>query len=284
MDHRKISINPGDLQKLKDLLQEEEERIDAMSDEELAEAERQLEQKIRKLARNSPSEAAPRHRDETWQEIQKRMQKQEQRSTPADESLESRGVIPLRRKQNPWGWVGALAAAALALFILYPSLQPNPPQGTMDPSQTLTKGSGTGIALSTDCAIDIRGKTNESVKELDYSQGFEVTIGEAVQIFYRCRQDGYLQVWNSGRPAEEFRNIQVVKDQTAGVPEDPTLGNAAVAEFPLQEGDSWILTFVLTDSKIGNDVDLLEYREIPEQMGKSKVLWFETIAVKGKAQ
>jgi hypothetical protein len=219
------------------------------------------------------------NRDENWQQIQKRLtpQSREEPMTITTDAL----VVPLRRKQNQWAWLGALAAAALALFVLYPSLQPKPTQSTVDSS--LTKGTAAGPVAVTDCRIDVRGKTNEAVNELNYSQGFEVTIGEAVQIFYTCHHDGYLQVWNNGRPAEEYRNLPVVKDRAAGIhrSSDP---QGRLAEFPLQAGDSWVFSVVLTDSKIGADVNLLDLQDVPATLGTSKVLWYDTIAVKGKAQ
>lgn len=280
MDHRKITVSPDDLKKLEALLREEEARVDAMSDDELEAAERELEERIRRSARHSTSEHSDFDRDANWKQLQERLR------NPVERELDPlpQNVEPLRRKNNTWGWLGALAAAALALFILYPSLQPG--DQSLDPSQALTKGTGNSPAAVTDCKIDVRGRTNESVTELDYSQGFEVSVGESVQIFYNCRHDGYLQVWNNGHPAEEFRNLRVQKDQNAGVlDEDAGPGQQGkLAEFPLQAGDSWIFSVVLTDSKIGNEVNLLDLKEIPEALGTSKVLWYDTITVKGRAQ
>lgn len=282
MDHRKITVSPDDLKKLEALLREEEARVDAMSDDELEAAERELEERIRRVARHPSSEHSNSDRDANWKQLQQRL------SNPTERELESLPQADeiFRRKNNAWGWLGALAAAALALFILYPSLQPNSTDQALDPSQALTKGTGNSPAAITDCKIDVRGRTNESVTELDLSQGFEVSVGEAVQIFYNCRHDGYLQVWNNGHPAEEFRNLPVQKDQTAGIPDDDAGPGqqGKLAEFPLQAGDSWIFSVVLTDSKIGNDVNLLDLKDVPDALGTSKVLWYDTISVKGRAQ
>jgi hypothetical protein len=278
VDHRKVTVTPDDLQKLKTLLREQEERVDAMETEaELAAAERELEEKIRRLARSSPTEISTQNRDENWEKIQPRLNPLSE--SEAETGSTASNVVPLRKQQNTWGWLGAFAAAALALFVLYPKMQDNQNQMTVDPTQSLTKGNSGAAAFTASCDVDVRGKTNEAVQNKADGSGFEVSVGETVEILYSCNHDGYMQVWNNGHPAEEFRNLPVRAGEKTGIIQEGKL-----VEFPLQGGDSWVFSVVLTDSKIGSDVDLLELKDIPSKLGVSQVLWYDSIAVKGKAQ
>lgn len=282
MDHRKVSLDPEDLKKLKILLKEEEARVDALSDNDLKADEEALEGRIRDFARGpseGPSESDSIHGN--WQKIQERMAAASPASpaTPEDDKEGRVIALPSKKKALPWTTVAAVAAAALALLVLYPKLAPT--GGMKDPTdlgQMQTKGTGTGVASLSFCDVDLRGRTSNAIEETGNGMGFFAKPGESFEISLLCDADGYVQLWSADAPATEFRNIYVKRNNRTAI----THQEGRPVSFNLQGRSQVDYGVALTDKPIDNDVDLLDVSLPIMSLGRSSVLWSDHILVKGK--
>jgi len=279
VDQRKVSLDPKDLKRLAALLKEEEARVDALADEELEADEVALEGRIRDFAHgHGVADAAKDSISTNWDEIRLRME-----STPSSVKEEQLGrVVPFqaKKKSMPWLPIGGLAAAALALFVLYPNLSNKDSAVPNDYGQQVKgTGVGTGSAASSFCDIDVTGRTPDSVEEAGNGQGYIVTPEENFQISTKCDDPGFIQVWSKGSEATEFRNLAVERNVRMPVSQD-----GKQVEFTIKGQLPVEYAIVLTDKPIGNEIDLLDNTETLEtkSFGSAKILWSDLIHVKGK--
>jgi hypothetical protein len=276
VDHRKITLDPEDLKKLKALLKEEEARVEALADNELSADEEALEGRIRDFARgNSEGNSSTDSINTNWEKIQSRMN-----GTTTSKSSDAPNVVSFdskKKKAMPWATIGGLAAAALALLVLYPKLSPrNDPS---DLGQMQTKGSGTGeIGHSSYCDVDVVGPQANSVDEAANGLGYFIRSNERFTISLNCDAPGFVQIWSRGSPLPEIRNIKVERNvRTAVTKED---GNPV--EFSLHDRKEANFSAALTTVPLSPGFDLLEASVPTGLLGEAKVLWSDSILVKGK--
>ncbi|MBC7531990.1 MAG: hypothetical protein H7318_10460 [Oligoflexus sp.] len=281
MDHRKVSLDPEDLKKLMALLQEEEARVDALSDSDLKADEEALEGRIRDFARgHSEGNTATDSINTNWQKIQPRMAAEipSEQSSPKEEKEGRVIAFQPKKKTFPWTTMGAVAAAALALLVLYPKLAPTGGNDPGDLSQMQTKGANSGGSYASFCDVDLRGQSKTSVEELGNGMGYFAKPGESFEISLLCDADGYVQLWTAGAPATEFRNIKVQRNERIAI----TQSEGKAVSFNLQGRPEMNYGVALTDKPIDNDVNLLESSIPATSLGKGSVLWSDNILVKGK--
>lgn len=283
MDHRKVSLDPEDLKKLMALLKEEEARVDALSESDLKADEEALEGRIRDFARgHSEGNTATDSINTNWQKIQQRMAAEtpSQQSSPKEEKEGHGRVIAFQPKKKilPWTTMLAVAAAALALLVLYPKLAPTDGNDPGDLNQMQIKGMNNGGSYASFCDVDLRGQSPTSVEELGNGMGYFVKPGENFEISLLCDADGFVQLWTAGAPATEFRNIQVRRNERIAI----TQGEGKAISFNLQGRPEMNYGVALTDKPIDNDVNLLESSIPATSLGKGSVLWSDHILVKGK--
>jgi hypothetical protein len=174
--------------------------------------------------------------------------------------------------------MGAIAAAALALLVLYPKLTPTGEKVPGDLGQMQTKGTGGGGSYASFCDVDLRGATPTSVEELANGMGYFAKPGETFEISLLCDADGYVQLWNAGSPATEFRNILVKRNERTAI----TQGEGKAVNFKMQGTAEVNYGVALTDKPIDNSVNLLESSIPATNLGGGSVLWSDNILVKGK--
>lgn len=282
MDHRKVSLDPEDLKKLKALLKEEEARVEALSENDLKADEEALEGRIRDFARgHSAGNTATDTINTNWQKIQQRMAAAEtvaEKISPLQEKEGRVLVFQPKKKSLPWTTMGAIAAAALALLVLYPKLSPTGGKDPNDLGGMQTKGTGTGGSYARFCDVDLRGQSPTAVEELGNGLGYFAKPGESFEISLLCDADGYVQLWTAGAPATEFRNIQVKRNERTAI----TQQEGKSVSFNLQGRPEINYGVALTDKPIGNDVNLLDSSIPATSLGKSSVMWSDNILVKGK--
>ncbi|RYZ56114.1 MAG: hypothetical protein EOP07_13025 [Proteobacteria bacterium] len=278
MDHRKITLDPEDLKKLKALLKEEEARVEALADTELKADEEALEGRIRDFARgNSEGDSSTDSINTNWEKIQSRMN-----GTTTSKSSEASNVHafvkPKPKKALPWGTIGGLAAAALALLVLYPKLSPTSGKDPTDLGQMQTKGTGTEILATNFCDVDVVGPNANSVDEAANGLGYFIRSNERFTISLNCDASGFIQIWSPGSPLPEVRNIKVERNvRTAVTKED---GNPV--EFSLHDRKEAKFSAALTNVALSPGFDLLEAAVPASKLGEAKVLWSDSILVKGK--
>ncbi len=277
MDHKKIGLSPEDLKKLKALLKEEEANVDVMSDDELLEAEKALEKSIHKLSGKGSTKdpKVDEAMDHTWQRIQKSMNP----SGTGNNQDEASKVIEFRkaRKAMPWTTISVLAMAALALLVLYPSLQKS--QSEMgDPAQMGTKGAGDGThAWQADCDIDVLGIDEVAVEEAGIGNGYEVENGKDFRISVKCSKAGFVQVWSQTPQGEEVRNSAIEANQRAFIIED-----GKVSVFNLAKKADMTLEIAVTEKEIKPEINLFEIGSLPTSFGDVKVLWTDSVKFREK--
>lgn len=247
------------MDRLKSLMREEELRFDAAnpSDAELEEMEHALQQKLKSLA-GARSEVL---------------------TQPVPEQIdrgETHKVVPLRKKPLKWGnWALALAAAALALFVVVPALQ-NPES---DPNDSLMVSKGNSSSLSARCEISILQTADGSGTILPSADGmgYEGPAGTAFQVTVRCDRPGFLNVWIEGSGKFSFRNLPVTAGETRGI-----LHDGKLASFVLQSQSPWVISGLLSDREITSEAALPgSETEAKNILGSASLLWFDRIAVKG---
>lgn len=277
MDHRKITLDPEDLKKLKALLKEEEARVDALAETELSSDEKALEGRIRDFARgNSEGDSSTDSINTNWEKIQSRMN-----GTTPSKSGDGHNVVSLaakKKKALPWGTIGGLAAAALALLVLYPKLSPNPGQDPTDLGQMQTKGTGTEAAASNFCDVDVVGPNANSVDEVANGLGYFIRSNERFTISLNCDAAGFIQIWSPGSPLPEVRNIKVERNVRTAV----TKEDGSPVEFSLHDRKEAKFSAALTLAPLSPGFNLLEAAVPATVLGESKVLWSDSILVKGK--
>ncbi len=276
MDHRKVGLGPEDLKKLKALLKEEESKVDAMSEADLAEAERALEATLKKLPgmkTNDPKVDAA--MDQTWQRIQKSLNPESKVQGTTEEGK----VVDFRkaRKSMPWTTVSVFAMAALALLVLYPALQKNE-LSPGDPAQMQTKGPGEeSLAYASDCDIDFLGRDETSIEEAGVGQGYEVDSGADFRIAVKCSTPGYIQLWTKSPQGEELRDFKVEANVRAFVMEE-----GEISKFNLNNKAEMTLEIALTETEIKTEPNLLDTVQYPKVIGDSRVLWSDSVKFREK--
>ena len=280
MDHKKISLNPDDLKKLQALLKKEENAVDAMTDEDLELAEKNLEKRIKDLAgfaAGLPSKDADRI-DASWQKLQKHLNPMMRADL---EDLEKDHLISLQKPRRglPWVTIGALAAAALALLVLYPVLRQDSLHQPGDLGQMQTKGGhGSGESMySAFCELDYRGPSADSVEEAGQGLGHDVDAQVSFKISVSCDQAGYIQVWSQTAPALEVRDSKVLANVRSFVIEE---GKAT--EFSLSGKPEMLLEIALTDRPLTTETNLFEVKPPVSSLGEAKVLWADSLAFREK--
>lgn len=280
MDHKKIPLGPDDIKKLKALLKEQEKLVDAMSDDELAQAERDVELRIKKLPQMSTktSRESEQDVDEAWKRLEQRMNAQNQNAkveTPLN-------VIPLQQKKKslPWATLSVLAAAALALLIFYPSLRQNQRTEPGDLSQMQTKGNEGRV--SGDCEIEFVG-AGEPISEGAFAgQGYLADARGSFPLKVFCQESGYLQVVNANDPQSAILNAKIEKAQAAL----PHRGDD-VASFGLSGQATASILLVLTDSPVTSIDEVvnamsMNSKEAPKTVGAAKILWSDRVILQEK--
>lgn len=272
MSDRKITLDPKDVESLRLLVKKEEARFDEAdpSDEELELMERALEARLRKLAaKQSENPPASREIEQNWQAIQEKMQQTNRRGDTREEEAR---VLPFKEQRvQALVWMGAFAAAALTLLVVVPRLHQENEAGL---PQFVEKGSTPAFAA--DCELDARAKDGSvEVSISDDRMGFLGPAGTTVQLSIRCSHEGFLQVSVGGQAG--IRNLAI----TSGITQDVTQAETAFQPV-IRENAPLVLSFVLTEQALPEQAALPTSEAEAERLQSSKVLWFDTVELKGK--
>ncbi len=284
MNDKKFTIKDEDMARLKSLLLEEEKRLDAanISDAELEMLERDVQQKLKRIAgaKSGRSTLSPDQEDRQrqWKAIERRVHpieadEQKDLQTPSN-------VMPLHKKpssKNWMTWAGAMAAAALALFVIIPALQK--PQQVASDDELLMVSKGNSSSLPARCEISLLQTVKGGgtiVPSVD-GMGYEGPTGTAFQLSVRCDRSGFLNVSIEGPQPLSLRNIPVTAGDAKGI-----LHEGKLASFVLQYQSPWVISGLLSEREISSETALPRTESEAEIiLGKSPVLWFDSIAVKG---
>jgi hypothetical protein len=260
---KKITIKPSDMERLRELMRQEEAKLDAAnpSEDELSEWEDRLEDSVRKLAQKTPG-TLPSHTDEmnrNWAAIQDKMSK----SAPAvQDAPKPADVLPLKRpnKNKMLPFFGLVAAAALVFIVVSP--QSSDETLTMNDQNVQTKGTA-GQAAVADCELDVAAWDGSNVVPSANGLGFVGNAGAEVEISVRCSSSGFMRVEAKG-PESLTLNSAVTNGERQRI-----LRGGQIARFPLQSGQPWSISLVLTGKELSKDA----------VAPQDQILWQDTITV-----
>jgi hypothetical protein len=260
---KKITIKPSDMERLRELMRQEEAKLDAAnpSDAELSELEDRLEDSVRKLAQKTP-ETLPSHKEEmdrNWAALQEKM-----KAAPKDtqEPQKPANVLPLQRpsKNKMLPFLGFAAAAALLFVMVRP--QGSDDRLTMDETNVQIKGTS-GQAAVADCELDVAALDASTVTPAANGMGFVGNAGAEVEVSFRCSSSGSMRAEVSG-PETMTLNTAVTNGERQRI-----LREGQIARFPLHSGQPWSISLVLTDKELSKD----------SQVPQDQVLWQDTITL-----
>lgn len=275
MDHKKISLNPDELKKLQALLKQEEEIVDAMSDADVLAAEKALEARIRKLPQFQQGPKEPEiDLDARWKKLEKQLN-----SGSAETENEKNNIVSFARpkkKAAPWATMGILAAAALALLVVYPALRQEP-MVPGDLSQMQTKGTDGQLSYSAFCDVSVRGSDSSPVEEAGAGMGYVVNANSSFNISVSCDKAGFIQVWSKSAPAVEVRDSKAEQNVRGFVMEE-----GKVSEFSLSGNAAMTLEITLTDKEVKSGPNLFELEAQPAKIGDANVLWADSLTFREK--
>ncbi|HET9240535.1 MAG TPA: hypothetical protein VFO10_24945 [Oligoflexus sp.] len=263
MADKKITIKPSDMERLRELMRQEEAKLDAAnpSDTELNEWEDRLEDSVRKLAQKTPG-SLPTHTDEmnrNWSALQDKISKAapvvQDTPKPAD-------VLPLKRpnKNKMLPFLGLAAAAALVFIMVRP--QSSDDALTMNEQNVQIKGTA-GQTAAADCELDVAALDGSSVVPTANGLGFVGNVGADVEISVRCSSSGFMRVEAKGSESLTL-NTAVTNGERQRI-----LREGQIARFPLQSGQPWSISLVLTGKELSKDA------VVPQD----QILWQDTITV-----
>lgn len=263
MADKKITIKPDDMERLRELMRQEEAKLDAAnpSDAELSQWENRLEDNLRKLAQKTP-ETLPSHTEEmdrNWAALQEKLKKApkavEEPQKPAD-------VLPLKRpsKNKMLPFLGGVAAAALVFMMLRPQVSDD--SLTMNEQNVQIKGTAGQVAAA-DCELDVTSLDGSTVVPAADGMGFIGNSGAEVEISFRCSSSGFMRAEVQG-PESVTLNTKVTDGERQRI-----LREGQIARFPLQSGKPWSISLVLTDKELSKDT------VVPQD----QILWQDTITV-----
>ncbi len=263
MADKKITIKPSDMERLRELMRQEEAKLDAAnpSDAELSEWEDRLEDSVRKLAHKTPG-TLPSHTEEmdrNWAALQEKLK---QAPKTVQESQKAADVLPLKRpsKNKMLPYLGLVAAAALVFIMVRP--QNSEDTLTMNEQTVQIKGTS-GQAAAADCEVDVAALDGSSVLPASNGMGFVGNAGADVEISFRCSSSGSMRAEASG-PETLTLNTAVTNGERQRI-----LREGQIARFPLQSGKPWSISLVLTDKELSKDA------VVPQD----PILWQDTITV-----
>jgi len=276
---KKITIKSDDMNRLRELMRQEEEKLDKAnpSDAELTEWEDRLEDSVRQLAKKVPTPLVP-HDDEmarNWKRIQSLMNSDLGKTTGETPSTKSADIIPLHKKRGKaLPWLGLLAAAALVMIIVRPGADDR--SATMDEAQVRFKGNTQGQKQA-DCEVDATAVGGQIISPTDDGQGFQGPEKADVQVTVRCKSSGFLQVVVQGPQAETLRNIPVEAGQRQGI-----LRLGKIASFSLQRANPWVMTLVLSDQAFTEDQAVPQSETEVDGPNQSLILWLDRILMRAQ--
>lgn len=276
VNDKKIKIKAEDMERLQSLLREEEARFDAInpSDAELEEMEKELQQKLKRMAAGHSGEMA----QSSWAAKEKLPQFEASSAfSPDQNDLEKPyNVVPLRKKPLKWAtWGGALAAAALALFVVVPALEK--PQPDANDSLMVSKGSSSSLSARCEITVLQTGDGNGNITPAEDGMGYQGPAGTAFQLNVRCDRPGFLSVQIDGPVPLSLRNLPLVPGESKGI-----LHEGKLATFVLQYQSAWVISGLLSDREISSEAALPRSEsEAQSVIGSASLLWFDRIAVKG---
>ncbi|WP_141731443.1 hypothetical protein [Oligoflexus tunisiensis] len=261
MADKKITIKPGDMERLRELMRQEEEKLDAAnpSDAELSEWEDRLEDSVRKLARKAP-ETLPSHSEEmdrNWAALQEKL-KQTPKAAP--EPQKPADVLPLNRprKNKMLPFIGVAAAAAM-IFVM---VRPQGENLTMNEKNVQIKGTA-GEAAAADCELDATAGDGSTVTPAANGLGFVGDAGADVEVSFRCSSSGFMRADIQGP-----ETLTLITPVTNGE-RQRILRDGQIARFSLQSGKPWSISLVLTDKELSKDT------VVPQD----QILWQDTITL-----
>jgi hypothetical protein len=276
---KKITIKSDDMNRLRELMRQEEEKLDKAnpSDAELTEWEDRLEDSVRQLAKKIPQPLAP-HDDEmarNWDRIQSRMHSDLGKTSGQNPSTRSADIIPFNKKpRKALPWLGLLAAAALVMIMVRPGTEDQ--STTMDGDQIRLKGNTQGQKQA-DCEVDATAVGGQNISPTDDGQGFQGPEKADLQVTVRCKSSGFLQVLVQGPQAATIRNIPVEADQRQGI-----LRDGKIASFPLQTATPWVMTLVLSEQAFSEDQAVPQSETEVDGQNKTHILWLDRILLRAQ--
>ncbi|MBC7659741.1 MAG: hypothetical protein H7249_08535 [Chitinophagaceae bacterium] len=288
MDHKKIDLDPEDIKKLRALLKAEEDKVDELSDAELAQAEEALSRAVRKLTSDTAQDSAKildareiEAIDASWQKIQKQLNPVGRADGLDGKNNENLVTLASRAKKKsfPWATLGMLAIAALALLVVYPKIQHSDSDVAIDPANMQTKGAAETFHYATFCDVEVEGPTADSVEKTGDGKAYNARSHDQLHINLLCDQSGFIQLWSTGGPAAEYRDIPVTRNVRTAITDE-----RGAVNFSLRGAKDMHLGVALTENKIDQDVNLFE-AEIPARtLGSSKVLWSDSVDIRGRTR
>jgi hypothetical protein len=260
---KKITIKPSDMERLRELMRQEEAKLDAAnpSDAELSQWEDRLEDSVRKLADKTPG-TLPSHTEEmdrNWAALQEKLK---QAPKAAQEPQKPADILPLKRpsKNKMLPFLGLVAAAALVFIMVRP--QTSDDNLTMNEQHVQIKGTR-GKAYAADCELDVAALDGSSVVPAANGQGFVGNDETDVEISFRCSSSGVMRAEIKG-PESMTLNTAVTNGERQRI-----LREGQIARFPLKSGQPWSISLVLTDKELSKDA------VVPED----QILWQNTIEI-----
>ncbi len=278
MSDKKFTLEPEHMERLRALMREEEATFDAKAptDAELDQMERSLQTSLKKLAKNAQSESFSQQNGTQasdamtmhWQGIEAKIN--------ASRSADGKVVSIQSKSKNQSmkssrAWLGALAAAAVAMFVLLPQLQKSNVE--QDPA-FVTKGSSG--AWTADCEWQILDAPT-LVPDAD-GLSYRGPAGTTFQVSLLCHTSGMINLQLSGVQSEEIRNLNV----TADVP-TPLLRNGKIASYTIPSDSELVLSGILTAGSLAGNVIIPQTESEARNLKEVSTLWFDRLIVKGTA-
>lgn len=263
MADKKITIKPGDMERLRELMRQEEEKLDAAnpSDAELSQWESRLEDSVRTLAEKTPESLPPLkdEMDRNWAALQ---QKLKQAPQAAPELQKPATILPLNRpsKNKMLPFLGLAAAAALVLIMVRP--QSVDEKLTMNEQKVQIKGVS-GQTATADCELDVASIDGSSVTPAADGMGFVGAAGTEVEISVRCNSSGFMRTELQG-PESQTLITPVSSGERQKI-----LRDGQIARIELQSGKPWSISLVLTNKEFSKD----------EAVPEDHILWQDKISV-----
>ncbi len=276
MSDKKITLDPKDRERLKEIMRQKEAALDAaeLSDDELAAQEKAVEESLRKLAQrmSPPSKLEQEAETAAWKRLQEKMEGPE--LADQKEITPEAKVIPLFRRPNfsPL-WVGGLTVAALALLMLLPQKG----QIHEDSSEDLLVTKGAGEAAAVNCELDVLGKGGSSFKLSSDGLNFLGKSGSAFELSVVCEQSGYFHVDALGAETKVLHNIAVKAGEKVIIKPESF-------EFQLQGKQGWNFTALLTRDSLPSDLLIPHTATVGEALGSTVVLWIDSVMVRELGQ
>jgi hypothetical protein len=275
MSDKKITLDAKDRERLSQLMKQKEAELDAanLSDEELEAEEKALEVSLRRLAeRMSPATQEEKEAETAaWKHLQEKIEGPELKEEPTDHKEGK--VIPLfRGKSFSPMWVGALTVAALALLMVLPQRR-GVEEDANDPL-FVTKGSSDVPLVN--CELDVIGQGGARFSPTPDGLGYLGKPGSVFEIAILCDQSGILHVDALGAETKVLHNIAI----SAG---EKHIIKTENFKFNLDGSQGWNFNVLLTKDKLPADLLIPQTVVAGEALGDTRVLWADSLLVRGDA-